>query len=77
MEIRDKLVELEMQLHFYEAAYGFPSAVWFAVDANREDLEGMNWSQALDLWAETYRVWLMQLVTYRTAGENQKSEGGA
>ncbi len=77
MEIQDRLVELEMQLHAYEAAYGFPSAVWFAVDANRESLEGMDWSEALHLWAETYRVWLMQLVAYRAAGENQKSKGDA
>jgi hypothetical protein len=70
-EIQHNLIYLETLLQGYEAAYGFPSAAWFAVDVHRESLEGMAWNEALDRWAHTYRLWLIQLVQYRSAMNGQ------
>ncbi len=70
-EIQHRLIYLETLMQAYEAAYGFPSAAWFAVDVQRDSLEGIEWNEALDRWAQTYRLWLMQLVEYRSAMTGQ------
>jgi len=70
-EIQHNLIYLEALMQGYEAAYGFPSAAWFAVDVQRESLMGMEWNEALDHWAQTYRLWLIELVAYRSAMNGQ------
>jgi hypothetical protein len=70
-EIQHNLLYLETLMQGYEAAYGFPSAAWFAMDIQRESLEGMEWNEALDRWAHVYRLWLIQLVAYRSAMNGQ------